>query len=106
MVHPSTRRFFQGYGICAKIDAFRPELWKILGIFIKKNYILILIKNLLVFFLPPYCSHLNKIETQWRKVKYEWLKVSDYASLDTLKKALDHIFTEFGKRYTIQFNTL
>lgn len=25
-----------------------------------------------------FCPHLNKIETLWRKVKYEWLKPNDY----------------------------
>jgi transposase len=62
-------------------------------------------KNLFVFFLPTYSPHLNKIETLWRKVKYEWLKVSDYASLDTLKEALNQIYNQFGEQYTIQFNS-
>ncbi len=38
-------------------------------------------ENLFIFFLPPYCPHFNKIETLWRKVKYEWLKPEHYACL-------------------------
>lgn len=60
--------------------------------------------NLFVFFLPKYCPHLNKIETLWRKVKYEWLQPKDYTSLPILKEALRMVFSQMGQRYTIQFN--
>lgn len=61
-------------------------------------------QNLFIFFLPPYCPHLNKIETLWRKVKYEWLQPKDYTSLPILKAAIKAIFAQVGQRYTIQFN--
>lgn len=60
-------------------------------------------QNLFIFFLPPYCPHLNKIETLWRKVKYEWLQPKDYRSLPLLKAALKEIFSRVGQRYTIHF---
>jgi transposase len=61
-------------------------------------------KNLFIFFLPAYCPHLNKIETFWRKIKYEWLRPKAYTSLSTLKEALAQIFTQFGQQYTIHFS--
>lgn len=60
-------------------------------------------QHLFVFFLPTYSPHLNKIETLWRKVKYEWLNPLDYQSLKTLNQKLDTIFKEFGENYKIEF---
>ncbi len=60
-------------------------------------------KNLFIFFLPKYAPHLNKIETLWRKFKYEWLKPDDYASLPLLKAALSAICSQFGQQYKIDF---
>lgn len=61
-------------------------------------------KNLFIFFLPTYCPHLNRIETRWRKVKYEWLQPKDYTSLPILKQALSHVFSQVGQQYRIQFH--
>lgn len=61
-------------------------------------------QNLFIFFLPAYCPHLNKIETLWRKVKYEWLPPNAYTSLPILKATLAAIFSQVGQRYTIRFN--
>lgn len=61
-------------------------------------------ENLFIFFLPPYCPHFNKIETLWRKVKYEWLKPEHYACLASLKEALTAIFSCFGQEYTVKFS--
>ncbi len=60
-------------------------------------------KNLFIFFLPKYSPHLNKIETLWRKLKYEWLKPDDYSSLPLLKEALSSICSQFGHQYKIGF---
>jgi transposase len=60
-------------------------------------------KDLFIFFLPAYCPHFNKIETLWRKVKYEWLKPENYTSLTVLKEALTYIFNQFGQEYGIKF---
>lgn len=61
--------------------------------------------NLFIFFLPTYSPHLNKIETLWRKVKYEWLKVEDYTSYDKLKESVQTILSQFGSKYNIRFQT-
>jgi len=53
-------------------------------------------KGLLIFYLPAYSPHLNRIERLWQKVKYEWLKAPDYANTQTLHSALKHIFDQFG----------
>ena len=49
-------------------------------------------KGLFIIFLPAYAPHYNLIETLWRKVKYEWLHISDYRTKNTLKKKLIEIF--------------
>lgn len=61
-------------------------------------------KGLFIFFLPPYSPHLNKEETLWRKVKYEWLKPQHYRSKNTLKKAVINILSAFGTQYKINFS--
>ena len=58
-----------------------------------------------IFHLPAYSPHLNKIETLWRKVKYEWLRPVAYDSFSTLKTAVWHILDRVGKEYTIRFTT-
>lgn len=60
-------------------------------------------KNLFIFFLPPYSPHLNRIETLWRKTKYQWIKPKDYLDLDTLNGALNHIWNKFGNEYVVNF---
>jgi len=61
-------------------------------------------KGLFVFNLPTYSAHLNKIETLWRKIKYEWLENKDYLNFDTLKNALNNIFENFGSLFSIAFS--
>ena len=63
-------------------------------------------RGLRIFHLPPYSPHLNLIETFWRKIKYDWLKPSDYTSWETLQKALDNILTKTGKEFKIEFSEL
>ena len=60
-------------------------------------------KGLYIFFLPKYSPHLNKIETLWRKIKYEWLKADDYKDFPTLREAVKQIFQDYGKIYDIKF---
>jgi transposase len=60
-------------------------------------------QNLYLWFLPAYSPHLNRIETLWRKAKYEWLKPGDYHSWETLSNALDNIFNNIGTIYKINF---
>lgn len=61
-------------------------------------------KDLLIWFLPAYSPHLNKIETLWRKIKYEWLKPDDYKDWNTFNNALDFIFTNMGAKFNIVFS--
>lgn len=60
-------------------------------------------KNLFIFFLPKYSPHLNKIETLWRKTKYEWIRPEDYSSYKTLKQSVLKIFSLVGEKYKINF---
>ena len=62
-------------------------------------------QNLPIFYLPTYSPHLNKIETLWRKMKYEWLRPEAYADFKTLKTAVWYILDRVGQQFTIQFNT-
>ncbi|WP_310587833.1 IS630 family transposase [Emticicia agri] len=63
-------------------------------------------KGLYIFYLPAYSPHLNRIERLWRHTKYYWLKPSDYQDLETLKKALDKIWSKFGFDYQIDFSKI
>lgn len=56
-----------------------------------------------LFFLPRYSPHLNPIEILWRKMKYEWMPFSAYASWDALTQAVNTLICKFGKKYTINF---
>jgi transposase len=62
-------------------------------------------KDLFIWFLPKYSPHLNKIETLWRKIKYEWLKPQDYADWQTFNSALDNILQSIGTKFTVQFTS-
>ena len=62
-------------------------------------------KGLFLFFLPKYCPHLNRIETLWRKIKYEWLHYKNYKSWRTLCKAVKKILASFGSgQFNINFS--
>lgn len=61
-------------------------------------------KGLFLLYLPTYSPHLNKIETLWRFIKYQWLKVKDYKDLKSLKSAIRNILKKFGSEdYQIKF---
>lgn len=58
-----------------------------------------------IFYLPPYCPHLNIIETLWRKMKHEWLRPSDYNSAELLHTRIKEILANYGKQlFDINFN--
>lgn len=61
------------------------------------------LKGLFLLFLPTYSPHLNKIETLWRFIKYQWIKIKDYANLKALKDAIRNILRKFGTEYRIEF---
>jgi transposase len=56
-----------------------------------------------VFFLPRYSPHLNKIETLWRKIKYEWLDFNAFQSFEKLKESLDDVLDSINTKFTINF---
>ena len=56
-----------------------------------------------IFYLPTYSPHLNRIETLWRKCKYEWLLPQDFVSWQTLTDKIEYIFQHFGSEFTIDF---
>ncbi len=62
-------------------------------------------QDVFIFYLPTYSPHLNKIETLWRKTKYEWLKPEAYASFAVLKETVRRILDQVGTKYTIKFKT-
>ena len=62
-------------------------------------------QGLFIFFLPKYAPHLNRIETLWRKMKYEWLHPKDYKSWNTFTKAVKNILASFDQgQFNIKFN--
>ena len=60
-------------------------------------------KGLRLLFLPPYCPHLNLIETLWRLVKHRWLAPETYADFATLCRSVLDILAQVGTRYRITF---
>ena len=60
-------------------------------------------QDLHIFFLPTYSPHLNIIETLWRKMKYEWLKASDYLTAETLANAVRKIICTYTEKLRINF---
>jgi transposase len=49
-----------------------------------------------LFYLPPYCPHLNIIETLWRKMKHEWLRPKDFNNVEALHDRIKDILTNYG----------
>ncbi len=74
---------------CAKLVQAKRKEWKH--------------KGLRLLFLPPYCPHLNLIETLWRQVKYRWLWPEAYQSFATLCQSVTDILAQVGARYRISF---
>lgn len=60
--------------------------------------------DLYLFFLPVYSPHLNPIETLWRKIKYEWLKATDYESSGLLREAIHYIIRKYDDEFCISFS--
>ena len=59
--------------------------------------------GLKLLFLPPYSPQLNKIETLWRFIKYQWLDISSYFSFENLDNNLEKVLSDFGSKCTINF---
>ena len=61
-------------------------------------------RGLRLFFLPPYCPHLNRIETLWRLVKHHWLPAAAYATFATLREHVTAILNVVGLDYRVSFS--
>lgn len=61
-------------------------------------------KSLRLFFLPPYCPHLNRIETLWRMVKHRWLAPAAYTAFSTLCQAVTGVLDHVGSIYRVSFS--
>ena len=60
-------------------------------------------QGLFLWFLPPYSPELNLIEILWKQIKYRWMPIHAYESLQTLGHCLDNILAGFGKQFNICF---
>lgn len=62
-------------------------------------------KGVELFFLPPYCPHLNTIETLWRKMKHEWLRPQDFNSKEAMHARITEILNNYGSSsFDIEFD--
>jgi transposase len=61
-------------------------------------------RGLFIFYLPPYSPHLNLAERLWRKLKYEWLQPSDYATVDGLFYQVRQVLAAVGASLKIRFS--
>lgn len=60
-------------------------------------------QGLRLLFLPPYCPHLNLIETLWRMVKHRWLPPEAYADFAALCQGVTDILAQVGTKYQVSF---
>ncbi len=60
-------------------------------------------KGLRLLFLPPYCPHLNLIETLWRMVKDRWLWPEAYQDFETLCQSVIETLAQVGTKYRLSF---
>lgn len=62
-------------------------------------------QGLEIFYIPPYCPHLNIIETLWRKMKHEWLRPKDFNNAESLHNRINYILSNYGAGlFDINFN--
>jgi len=61
-------------------------------------------KGLILYFLPPYAPQLNRIEILWKFMKYHWIKISDYASTQTLEDYIYRVLSSYGKHEKFEIN--
>lgn len=61
-------------------------------------------RGLYLFYLPPYCPHLNSIERLWKEIKARYIKPEDYTTFDDLHYATTNCLKQVGKSIKIKFN--
>jgi transposase len=60
-------------------------------------------KKVFIEYLTPYSPQLNRIEIVWRRVKYLWLPILAYQSMNDLRRCLFAVLNGIGKEYRIIF---
>ena len=60
-------------------------------------------RGLYLFYLPPYCPHLNIVERLGKELKARWLSPKDYVTTDTLFYAVSLALAAVGKDLCIHF---
>lgn len=60
-------------------------------------------KGLFLYYLPPYSPNLNLIERVWQFMKYKWIPLSAYLSIDHLRDAVYDLICGYGEKYLITF---
>ena len=59
-------------------------------------------EGITLYFLPPYCPELNRIEILWKKMKYQWLPFKSFTPFE-LEQAIELIQAGFGSEYRLTF---
>lgn len=59
-------------------------------------------QGLQLYFLPPYSPELNRIEILWRFMKYHWISIADYASIETLENYIFRVLQNYGSNKTYE----
>ena len=60
-------------------------------------------RGLYIFYLPPYCPHLNIAETLWRVLKTRWMTAEDYIENDMIDYAVNRWLASVGTNLKIKF---
>jgi transposase len=60
-------------------------------------------RGLFIFYLPPYCPHLNIVEVLWRRLKYQWLQARDYLENQSLFYKVRQALAAVGTLLKIHF---
>lgn len=60
-------------------------------------------KGLRIFFLPPYSPQLNPIEQLWKFMKYYWIELDAYKSVENMKNYVEKVIIGYGSKYEIKF---
>jgi transposase len=60
-------------------------------------------KGLTLFYLPPYSPQLNPIEQLWKFMKYHWIDLDAYKSIENMKNYVDDVIGNYGNKFEIIF---
>lgn len=62
-------------------------------------------QGLELYFLPGYSPELNLIERLWKAIKYRWLDLDAYTSLERMKQRLNEVLCRIGDSLKLDFET-